>query len=84
MEFLGGTEEYKLQFADHFEPLYTLVGLADTPRGKVLLSTRIAGTRHANGLSARRGYAAVYYDGLGPLRRAISSNPTHRTRGKTR
>jgi CelD/BcsL family acetyltransferase involved in cellulose biosynthesis len=45
VEWLGGTEDYKLQLMDRFDPMYEGVGLAGTPRGRVVAATRLASTR---------------------------------------
>jgi CelD/BcsL family acetyltransferase involved in cellulose biosynthesis len=41
VEFLGGDEEYKLQFADRFEPLLEGIGLARTLRGHAAVPARL-------------------------------------------
>jgi CelD/BcsL family acetyltransferase involved in cellulose biosynthesis len=70
VEFLGGTERYKLELADRCEPLYQGLGLASTRRGRVGVQARTASVsvrRRLKHTPLRR----VYYEHLAPARRAI-------------
>ena len=70
VEFLGGREEYKLVFADGFEPLFEGFGLAHTRRGRLAASGALATVRLRRRLRdspIRR----IYFEELAPLRRAL-------------
>lgn len=45
VEWLGGTEDYKLQLMDRFEPLHEGLGLARTPQGHAVVAARLGSIR---------------------------------------
>ncbi|HEX4691231.1 MAG TPA: GNAT family N-acetyltransferase [Solirubrobacteraceae bacterium] len=70
VEFLGGTERYKLELTDRREPLYQGLGLASTRRGRAGVRARTAAVamrRRLKDTPVRR----VYYEHLAPARRAV-------------
>jgi CelD/BcsL family acetyltransferase involved in cellulose biosynthesis len=70
VEFLGGPEEYKLVFADRFEPLHEGFGLARTPQGRVAAAAELGAVklrRRLRSSPVRR----FYFEELAPLRRKI-------------
>ena len=69
VEFLGGTEEYKLVFADRFEPLHVGIGLATTARGRALAAARLASIRARRRLKRSERLRKLYVEGLAPARR---------------
>ncbi len=72
VEFLGGAEPYKTEFADHFEPLYEVVGLVGGPVGAVALAARLGSIRLRLRLKRSRAAAWFYYRGLGAPRRLFA------------
>jgi CelD/BcsL family acetyltransferase involved in cellulose biosynthesis len=69
VEFLGGTERYKLELTDRCEPLYQGLGLASTRRGEAGVRARTAAVtvrRRLKQTPVRR----IYYEHLAPARRA--------------
>jgi CelD/BcsL family acetyltransferase involved in cellulose biosynthesis len=69
VEFLGGTEEYKLVFADRVEPLYVGLGLAASLKGQAVVNARLAGIRARKRLKRSERLRRLYFEGLGPVRR---------------
>jgi CelD/BcsL family acetyltransferase involved in cellulose biosynthesis len=70
VEFLGGREEYKLTFADGFDPLCEGFGLARTARGRAAAAGALGIVRLRRRLRdspMRR----IYFEELAPLRRRI-------------
>jgi CelD/BcsL family acetyltransferase involved in cellulose biosynthesis len=70
VEFLGGTERYKLELADRLEPLYEGVGMARTLPGRAAASARVAALDLRRALK-RTAARRVYYDHLAPVHRAL-------------
>jgi CelD/BcsL family acetyltransferase involved in cellulose biosynthesis len=70
VEFLGGTERYKLELADRLEPLHQGIGLAATRRGKAGVAARIAAV-HLRRRAKRTVLRRIYYDHLAPARRVV-------------
>lgn len=71
VEFLGGDERYKVELADHFEPLYQAIGL---PRGPVAaLAVRgMVGVIEARKRLKRNAWLHdVYQERLAPVRRLL-------------
>lgn len=63
VEFLGAADRFKLELADHLEPLHLGLGLTATARGRAVVTTRSSARRLRDGLkrsaSARRAYESV-------------------------
>ncbi len=72
IEFLGGDEDYKLQLADRFEPLFEGFGLAQTLRGRAAVAARLGAVRARRRLKRLRTAHRIYRDGLAPMRRAAT------------
>jgi CelD/BcsL family acetyltransferase involved in cellulose biosynthesis len=70
VEFLGGDEPYKLQFADRLDPLYEAIGLPGSARGSVAAAVRISTINVRRKMREHDGIRRFYYDGLAPIRRA--------------
>jgi CelD/BcsL family acetyltransferase involved in cellulose biosynthesis len=70
VEFLGGAERYKIELADHQEPMHQGLGLPRGVHGRVAVAANARST--ALRLQAKRSPAIrrVYVDGLAPVRRA--------------
>jgi CelD/BcsL family acetyltransferase involved in cellulose biosynthesis len=71
VEFLGGAERYKIELADHLEPLYEGFGLAGSVRGKAAVATRVGVIRMRKQLKRSRTLRHFYFEGLAPARRAL-------------
>ncbi|HEU6444883.1 MAG TPA: GNAT family N-acetyltransferase [Gaiellaceae bacterium] len=71
VEFLGGAERYKVELADHLEPLYQGFGLAATIRGKAAVAARVGGIRVRRRLKRSATLRRFYFDGLAPARRLL-------------
>ena len=82
VEFLGGSERYKLELADRLEPLYQGLGLAATPRGRAMAAARAA-SLHARLRLKETPVQRLYYEGLAPARRMarLASSATSARRG---
>jgi CelD/BcsL family acetyltransferase involved in cellulose biosynthesis len=72
VEFLGGAERYKVELADHFEPLYQGFGLARTLRGMAAVAGRVSGIRVRMQLKRSHALRRFYFEGLAPVRRFLS------------
>jgi CelD/BcsL family acetyltransferase involved in cellulose biosynthesis len=71
VEFLGGAERYKLELADHLEPLYLGFGLADSLMGKAAVAGRVGGIRVRKRLKRSAAVRRFYFEGLAPARRLL-------------
>jgi CelD/BcsL family acetyltransferase involved in cellulose biosynthesis len=71
VEFLGGTERFKLDLADRLEPLHQGIGLAATWRGQAGVAARIAAV-HLRRRAKRTVLRRIYYDHLAPARRVMT------------
>jgi CelD/BcsL family acetyltransferase involved in cellulose biosynthesis len=69
VEFLGGAERYKVELADHLEPLYQGFGLAGSLRGRAAVAGRLAVIRTRKLLKRSPALRRFYFDGLAPARR---------------
>jgi CelD/BcsL family acetyltransferase involved in cellulose biosynthesis len=72
VEFLGGAERYKLELADHLEPLYEGFGLARTRRGQAAVAGRLGGIRVRKQLKRSPALRRFYFEGLAPARRFLA------------
>jgi CelD/BcsL family acetyltransferase involved in cellulose biosynthesis len=71
LEYLGGPDRYKLDFADGFEPFHLGLGLAGSTAGKAVVATRVRWLRLRE--QAKRSKAVrLAYDGVEPLRRRLT------------
>jgi CelD/BcsL family acetyltransferase involved in cellulose biosynthesis len=68
VEFLGGSERYKLELADRLEPLYQGLGLEATWRGRAATRGRAAALSLRRTLK-RTPVRALYYERMAPVRR---------------
>jgi CelD/BcsL family acetyltransferase involved in cellulose biosynthesis len=75
VEFLGGAERYKLELADHLEPLYEGFGLARTLKGRAALAGRVGGIRVRMKLKRSPALRRFYFEGLAPVRRFLARAP---------
>ena len=71
VEFLGGAERYKLELADHLEPLYLGFGLAGSLLGKAAVAGRVGGIRVRKRLKRSPAVRRFYFEGLAPARRLL-------------
>jgi CelD/BcsL family acetyltransferase involved in cellulose biosynthesis len=71
VEFLGGAERYKLELADHMEPLYQAFGLAGGVKGKAAVAVRVGGIRVRKRLKRSSAVRRFYFEGLAPARRLL-------------
>jgi CelD/BcsL family acetyltransferase involved in cellulose biosynthesis len=71
VEFLGGTERYKMELADRLEPLHEALGLAGSLQGRAALAGRISSIRLRKFLKRSPGLRRLYYEGLAPTRRLL-------------
>jgi CelD/BcsL family acetyltransferase involved in cellulose biosynthesis len=70
VEFLGGAERYKLEFADRLEPLHLGLGLPGSRAGSAVVATRAAWLRFRD-LAKHSGAARQIYDRTAPVRRRL-------------
>ena len=70
VEFLGGAERYKLEFADRLEPLHLGLGLPGSGRGSAVVASR-AGWLGFRALAKNSGAARRIYDHMAPVRRRV-------------
>jgi CelD/BcsL family acetyltransferase involved in cellulose biosynthesis len=75
VEFLGGAERYKLELADHLEPLHQAFGLARTIRGMAAVTGRIGWIRIRMQLKRSPALRRFYFEGLAPARRFLARVP---------
>lgn len=61
VEFLGGTERYKLELADRFEPLHQGLGLARGLRGRAYVAARLAALAARRRLKRSETLRKLYY-----------------------
>ena len=71
VEFLGGAERYKLDLADHMEPLYQGLGLIGTLKGKAAVAGRLGVIRARKQLKRSAVLRRFYFEGLAPVRRLL-------------
>jgi CelD/BcsL family acetyltransferase involved in cellulose biosynthesis len=71
VEFLGGAERYKVELADHFEPLYQGFGLTGSLKGKAAVAARVGGIRARMQLKRSPALRRFYFEGLAPARRLL-------------
>ncbi|HET9323354.1 MAG TPA: GNAT family N-acetyltransferase [Gaiellaceae bacterium] len=71
VEFLGGAERYKVELADHLEPLYEGLGLAGTVQGRAAVTGRLAVIRARKRLKRSPALRRFYFEGLAPARRML-------------
>lgn len=71
LEFLGGNERYKLELADHVEPLHQGLGLTGSARGRAAATARAAGIRAFLHLKRSERVKQFYIHGLAPARRSL-------------
>jgi CelD/BcsL family acetyltransferase involved in cellulose biosynthesis len=69
VEFLGGSERYKLELSDRLEPLYQGLGLAASARGQAVLAGRLGMVRLRRRLKRSPTLHRLYLNGFGSLRR---------------
>jgi len=72
VEYLGGDERYKVEFADRLDPLYQALGMAPTAAGRVSVGGRLAIIAARRRLKRSKRLRALYFEGLAPARRAWS------------
>ena len=71
VEFLGGAERYKVELADHLEPLYLGFGLAGSLKGEAAVAGRVGGIRVRKRLKRSPAFRRFYFEGLAPARRLL-------------
>ena len=71
VEFLGGAERYKVELADHLEPLYQGLGLAGSLKGKAAVAGRVGGIHLRKRLKRSAALRRFYFEGLAPARRLL-------------
>jgi CelD/BcsL family acetyltransferase involved in cellulose biosynthesis len=71
VEFLGGAERYKVELADHLEPLYQGFGLAGSLKGRAAVAGRVGGIRVRKQLKRSPALRRFYFEGLAPARRLL-------------
>jgi CelD/BcsL family acetyltransferase involved in cellulose biosynthesis len=71
VEFLGGAERYKVELADHLEPLYQGFGLARSLKGQAAVAGRVGGIRVRKQLKRSPALRRFYFEGLAPARRLL-------------
>jgi CelD/BcsL family acetyltransferase involved in cellulose biosynthesis len=72
VEFLGGAERYKIELADHTEPLCHGLGLARNARARAAVSARLATIRLRLRLKQSPTLQRFYLDGAAPIRRFVT------------
>ena len=74
MEFLGGAERYKVEFADRFEPLSMGLGLPGTAAGRAVVAARARWLRLRD-VAKQSAAARQLYDRAAPARRRLTRAP---------
>ncbi len=74
VEFLGGAERYKLELADHLEPLYEALGLASGVKGRAAAAQRVATIRLRRRLKRSPALRRFYFERLAPIRRLVKGH----------
>lgn len=74
VEFLGGAERYKLEFADGFDPLYLGLGLPGSSAGSAVVATRSRWLRLRRA-AKQSATARQLYDRTAPVRRRLKPSP---------
>lgn len=69
VEFLGGAEHYKMELADHVEPLYEGIGFARTLRGHAAVAARLTTIALRKRLKRSNALHRLYLEGFGSKRR---------------
>lgn len=69
VEFLGGAERYKTEFADGFEPLCHGLGLAASAQARAVVAARLGVIRLRLRLKRSPSLHRLYMGGAAPLRR---------------
>jgi CelD/BcsL family acetyltransferase involved in cellulose biosynthesis len=69
VEFLGGAERYKIEFADRTEPLCHGLGLPSNSRARAAIAARLAMIRLRLRLKQSPSLQRFYLDGAAPIRR---------------
>jgi CelD/BcsL family acetyltransferase involved in cellulose biosynthesis len=69
VEFLGGAERYKIEFADRTEPLCHALGMAANSRARAAVAARLAMIRLRLRLKQSPSLQRFYLDGAAPIRR---------------
>jgi CelD/BcsL family acetyltransferase involved in cellulose biosynthesis len=69
VEFLGGAERYKIEFADRTEPLCHALGLAANTHARAAVAARLAMIRLRLRLKQSPTLQRFYLDGAAPIRR---------------
>jgi CelD/BcsL family acetyltransferase involved in cellulose biosynthesis len=72
VEFLGGAERYKVEFADGFEPLCHGLGLASGLRARAFVAARLGLIQLRLRLKRSPALHRLYLDGFAPLRRLVT------------
>jgi CelD/BcsL family acetyltransferase involved in cellulose biosynthesis len=73
VEFFGGMERYKMDLADRLEPLHEGIGLARGVSGRAAVAARLTAIRLRRTLKRSPALHRFYYEGLGPVRRALGA-----------
>lgn len=71
VEFLGGDERYKVELADHFEPLYQAIGLPRGPMAALAVRGMVGVIEARKFLKRNAWLHEVYHERLGPVRRLV-------------
>lgn len=69
VEYLGGDERYKVEFADRLDPLYQALGMAPTAAGRLSVGGRLAAIAARRRLKRSKTLHDLYFEGLAPVRR---------------
>ena len=75
VEFLGGGERYKLDLADHTDPLFEGIGLARNPLAAAAARQQLALIHLRRWLKRSERLQRLYLNGLGSLRRDRRPSP---------
>lgn len=73
VEFLGGTERYKMHFADRLDPLHQALGLAAGARGRAFVAARMASVALRMRVKRWEGLRRLYHEGLAKPRRLLGA-----------
>jgi CelD/BcsL family acetyltransferase involved in cellulose biosynthesis len=74
VEFLGGAERYKLEFADHFEPLHMGLGLPGSTAGRAVVEARARWLRLRD-VAKQSAAARELYARAAPARHRLKRAP---------
>jgi CelD/BcsL family acetyltransferase involved in cellulose biosynthesis len=82
VEFLGGTERYKVDLSDATAPLYQGIGMVGGPVGRAVAFGHERVIEERKRLRGSKVLRSIYFEGLGPARRVAKRLRYNRQRSE--